>query len=285
MTPCLGSRLDQRHKPSVTRQLPRSQGSCWQVLAGRAPCERFLERLPSRDPVLLLPQDPAVAEMLADQLRGPAWRGLTLQAAWLGPEDRQSCWRAYSDPRHNGNLAPEALLLQHPNLKLLDSSLRMRVRLDGVLRRWVEADPQLQLIVRSAPGRLHLFGPDPLELLSGCSAWLQRFLQIRWTPLGWSSAPQRQALHAHLREAGFEAVAMIGSDPVWQIDRQAWLEEQRVWLEERLDQMTRQLAEADCQRLELEQERDRLRFDNNILRSTLRSNLTAPSPAGDAELT
>ena len=37
------------------------------------------------------------------------------------------------------------------------------------------------------------------------------------------------------------------------------------------------------QRLELEQERDRLRFDNNILRSTLRSSPTAPSPL-DAQL-
>jgi uncharacterized coiled-coil DUF342 family protein len=247
----------------------------WQVWIGRFAIEQLEQELERGSSILLFPNDPAHDPVIAEHWQHSQPRRLWVSLDVLGEEDGEVEWNYYNDSRQNGVLSLGDLQSRFPNLRLLERSRLFQHRLDALMDRWIQEDPQIADLLAMEGGRLWFQGLYPVPILSGVGSWISRFAEVIWTPpvsLSIAREHAQQELNPRLDAAGFASMqelpppsGSIQAGFVWSQDRLRRLATQ---VREQAEQIAalstaRDLLVRDYQQLQLHcdncaGERDRL---------------------------
>jgi hypothetical protein len=217
MPACLSDSAIDRHDPP------------WQVWIGRFAIEQLEQELERGGSILLFPNDPGHDPVIAEHWQHTQSRRLWISLDVLGEEDGEVEWNYYNDSRQNGVLSLGDLQSCFPNLRLLEQSRLYQRRLDALMDRWIQADPQLADLLAMEGGRLWFQGLYPVPIFSGLGPWISRFAEVIWTPsvsLSIAREHAQQELNPRLDAAGFASMqelpppsGSVQAGFVWSQDR------------------------------------------------------------------
>ena len=217
MPACLSDSAIDRHDPP------------WQVWIGRFAIEQLEQELERGGSILLFPNDPGHDPVIAEHWQHTQPRRLWVSLDVLGEEDGEVEWNYYNDARQNGVLSLGDLQSRFPNLRLLEQSRLYQRRLDALMDRWIQTDPQLADLLAMEGGRLWFQGLYPVPTLSGLGPWISRFAEVIWTPsvsLSIARDHAQQELNPRLDAAGFASMqelpppsGSVQAGFVWSQDR------------------------------------------------------------------
>ena len=169
--------------------------------------------------------DPVIAKHWQHTQPRKLWVSLDV----LGEADGEVEWNYYNDSRQNGVLSLGDLQSRFPNLRLLEQSRLFQRRLDALMDRWIQTDPQLADLLAMEGGRLWFQGLYPVPILSGLGSWISRFAEVIWTPsvsLSIAREHAQQELNPRLDAAGFASMqelpppsGSVQAGFVWSQDR------------------------------------------------------------------
>lgn len=148
--------------PAPYRELIRQ--AKWLVCIG-APHLALLNSLADREhPMLLVLPSREKEQGLLERSGREGWpEHWEPQAQLVGAQDGESTWFRYSDPRCDGVIPADQLLLNYPNLKLEGIELRQQISLNTLLETWKPA---------SNDGGVLLLAPESSDLLGSLNTTL-----------------------------------------------------------------------------------------------------------------
>ncbi|MCX5946759.1 MAG: hypothetical protein NTY67_00720 [Cyanobacteria bacterium] len=211
----------------------------WQVWIGRFAIEQLEQELERGGSILLFPNDPGHDPVIAEHWQHSQPRRLWVSLDVLGEEDGEVEWNYYNDSRQNGVLSLGDLQSRFPNLRLLEQSRLYQRRLDALMDRWTQEDPQIADLLAMEGGRLWFQGLYSVPILSGVGSWISRFAEVIWTPsvsLSIAREHAQQELNPWLDSAGFASMQELPP-------RSDSIQAGFVWSQDRLGRLATQVRE------------------------------------------